>query len=201
MKEKMTWEFVKGLFKQNPIFRLILGLCPALAVSSAVENAIAMGAATTFVLLGAELVVSTFKQYIPHKIRIPSYIMIIGTFVTIASLVMKAYTPKLNEALGIYLPLIVVNCIILGRIESFASKNTIPKSLMDALGMGIGFTLGLVIISLIREILGTMQINMFGLTLLKLPFEPAMAFILPTGALLVVGLLLGMYNHITRDAR
>lgn len=199
MTEKtLTWEFVKGLFKYNPIFRLALGLCPALAVSTTLDNAFAMGAATIFVLLGSGIIVSIFKDKIPNKIRIPSFIIIIATFVTIASLLMQAFFPVLNKALGIYLPLIVVNCIILGRVEAFSSKNPIQRSILDALGMGVGFTLALALISVIRELLGTMQLKLFGLTLLKLPFEPAIIFILAPGALLVVGLLLGLFNHISQ---
>ncbi len=194
MSKGLRWEFVKGLFRYNPIFRLVLGLCPALAISSALDNAFAMGAAATFVLLGSELIVALFKDRIPAKVRIPGYIIIIATFVTIASLFMQAFSPELDKALGIYVPLIVVNCIILGRVEAFASKHNMLRSLLDALGMGVGFTLGLVLISFIRELLGTMQLRLFGLALLKLPFEPALVFILPAGALLVVGLLLGLFN-------
>ncbi len=193
-KNNLTWEFVKGLFKENPIFKLALGLCPALAVSSALDNAFAMGAAATFVLIGSEIIVALFKDKIPEKVRIPSYIIIIATFVTMASLFMQAFSPALNKSLGIYVPLIVVNCIILGRVEAFASKQPLNKSIMDALGMGVGFTLGLALISAIRELLGTMQLKLFGLTLLTLPAEPALIFILPPGALLVMGLLLGFFN-------
>ena len=197
-EKKLSWEFVKGLFAQNPIFRLVLGLCPTLAVSSALDNAFAMGAATLFVLLGSGIIVSLFKDKIPNKIRIPSYIIIIATFVTIASLFMQAYTPELNKALGIYVPLIVVNCIILGRVEAFSSKNDLKRSVLDALGMGVGFTLGLALISFIRELLGTMKVSLFGLTIIpQLPSQQAIVFILPAGALLVMGLLLGLFNVIS----
>ncbi|MFH1642484.1 MAG: electron transport complex subunit RsxE [Nanoarchaeota archaeon] len=199
--KKLSYEFVKGLFKYNPIFRLALGLCPALAVSSTLDNAIAMGAALTFVLLGSELVVSAFKNHIPHKIRIPGYIIIVATFVTIASLLMQAFSPVLNAALGIYVPLIVVNCIILGRVEAFSSRNSLKRSLFDALGIGTGFTLALMVISIFRELLGTMQLKFFGFTILSLPFEPAIIFILAPGALLVVGLLLGLFNHISKEVQ
>ena len=160
-----------------------------------------MGAAATFVLLGSGLIVSIFKNKIPDRIRIPSFIIIIATFVTIASLFMQAFSPKLNKALGIYVPLIVVNCIILGRVEAFSSKNDLKSSLLDALGMGVGFTLALALISFIRELLGTMQVKLFGLTLLRLPFEPAIVFILAPGALLVMGLLLGFFNIISQKKK
>jgi electron transport complex protein RnfE len=192
----MNKEFVKGIFKNNPVFCLVLGLCPALAVSNRVENALTMSMAVVFVLLCSEIMISLAKKWIPREVRIPSYIVIIATFVTIASLVMQAYIPALNRALGIYVPLIVVNCIILGRAEAFASRHSVKDSIYDALGMGIGFTLALTLISLIREILGTMQLQVFGLTMFKLPMEPAIVFILAPGALLIMGLLLALFNFL-----
>lgn len=184
-------EFTKGLIKENPTFVLALGLCPTLAVSVTVVNGIGMGIAATFVLLGSSIIVSLIRDFIPEKIRIPCYIVIIATFVTIAELVMKAYSPILDRALGIYVPLIVVNCMVLGRAEAFACKNNLIKSFFDGLGMGVGFTLALILISAIREFLGSGQI--LGQTLIK-GFEPIFVFGMPPGALLVIGLLLGFFN-------
>jgi electron transport complex protein RnfE len=186
-------EFTKGIIKENPTFVLALGLCPTLAVSVSVTNAIGMGIAATFVLLGSSLIISLVRDFIPDKIRIPCYIVIIATFVTIAELCMKAYSPALNRSLGIYVPLIVVNCIVLGRAEAFACKNNLTRSFFDGLGMGVGFTLALILISAIREFLGTGQI--LGHTLIK-GFEPVFVLGMPSGALLVIGLLLGFFNFI-----
>jgi electron transport complex protein RnfE len=190
------WELMKGLFKENPVFCLVLGLCPFLAVSTSLDNAIGMGAAATFVLVCSNFIISLVRKKVPDKIRIPIFIVVIASFVTIASLVMQAYLPVLNKALGIYVPLIVVNCIILGRAEAFASKNNIIKSTLDGLGMGIGFTLSLLLISFIREFLGTGSLKLFGYTLVSVPMDPAVIFILAPGALLVMGLLLGLFAHI-----
>lgn len=184
-------EFTKGLIKENPTFVLVLGLCPTLAVSVSVANGIGMGIAATFVLLGSSIMISLVRDFIPDKIRIPCYIVIIATFVTIIELCMKAYSPVLDRALGIYVPLIVVNCIVLGRAEAFACKNNLASSFFDGLGMGIGFTLALILISAIREFLGSGQI--LGHILIK-GFEPIFVFGMPSGALLVIGLLLGFFN-------
>jgi len=184
-------EFTKGIIKENPTFVLVLGLCPTLAVSVSVANGIGMGIAATFVLLGSSFIVSLVKDFIPDKIRIPCYIVIIATFVTIAELCMKAYSPVLDRALGIYVPLIVVNCIVLGRAEAFACKNSVARSFFDGLGMGLGFTLALILISAIREFLGTGQL--LGHVLIK-GFEPIFVLGMPSGALLVIGLLLGFFN-------
>jgi len=186
-------EFTKGIIKENPTFVLALGLCPTLAVSVSVVNAIGMGVAATFVLLGSSVIISLVKDFIPNKIRIPCFIVIIATFVTVIELCLKAYSPVLNRALGIYVPLIVVNCIVLGRAEAFACKNNFLSALFDGLGMGVGFTLALIFISAIREILGSGQI--LGHTLIK-GFEPVFVFGMPSGALLVIGLLLGLFNLI-----
>ncbi|MFA5200192.1 MAG: electron transport complex subunit E [Candidatus Omnitrophota bacterium] len=184
-------EFTKGIIKENPTFVLALGLCPTLAVSVTVANGIGMGIAATFVLLGSSIIVSLIKNFIPDRVRIPCYIVIIATFVTIAELSMKAYSPVLDRALGIYVPLIVVNCMVLGRAEAFACKNSLTRSFFDGLGMGVGFTLALILISAIREFLGAGQI--LGHTLIK-GFEPVFVFGMPSGALLVIGLLLGFFN-------
>jgi electron transport complex, RnfABCDGE type, E subunit len=151
----MIKDFTNGIVKVNPIFVLALGLCPALAISTSIDNAIGMGAAVIFVLLFSNLMISLIRNVIPKEVRIPCFIVIIATFVTIVSLALQAYLPALNESLGIYVPLIVVNCIILGRAEAFASKNPVSRSVLDALGIGLGFTLSLIIISIIRELLGT----------------------------------------------
>jgi len=184
-------EFTKGIIKENPTFVLALGLCPTLAVSVTVVNGIGMGIAATFVLLGSSLIVSLIRDFIPDKIRIPCYIVIIATFVTIAELCMKAYSPVLDRALGIYVPLIVVNCIVLGRAEAFACKNKLSSSFLDGLGMGVGFTLALILISAIREFLGSGKL--LGHTIIN-GFEPVFVFGMPSGALLVIGLLLGFFN-------
>ena len=196
MEQNNFWELMKGLFKENPVFCLVLGLCPFLAVSTSLDNATGMGAAATFVLICSNFIISLIRKKVPDKIRIPIFIVVIASFVTIASLVMQAYLPVLNKALGIYVPLIVVNCIILGRAEAFASKNNVLRSTLDGLGMGIGFTLSLLLISFIREFLGTGSLKLFGYTLVNVPMEPAMIFILAPGALLVMGLLLGLFAHI-----
>lgn len=184
-------EFLKGIIKENPTFVLILGLCPTLAVSSTVINGVGMGIAATFVLLGSNVIVSLIKNIIPERIRIPCFIVVIATFVTITELIMKAYSPALNRALGIYVPLIVVNCVVLGRAEAYASKQTVTNSLFDGLGMGAGFTLALILISAIREILGSGRI--WGYIVVK-GFEPAFVLGMPSGALLIIGLLLGLFN-------
>jgi len=192
--KRLFQEFSKGITQENPIFRLALGLCPALAVSTSVVNGFGMGVAATFVLLGSNIIVSSIKDFIPTKIRIPCFIVIIATFVTIVELVMKAYFPALSKSLGIFVPLIVVNCIVLGRAEAFASKHSIVKSLFDGLGMGAGFTIALVFISAIRESLGNG--TLLGLVIVK-GFEPALLFILAPGALLVIGILIGIVNYLT----
>jgi electron transport complex protein RnfE len=189
--QRLFKEFLKGIITENPTFVLALGLCPTLAVSVSVSNGIGMGFAATFVLLGSNIIISLIRKIVPDKIRIPCFIVIIATFVTIAELVMKAYSPALDRALGIYVPLIVVNCIVLGRAEAYAQKQTVLNSLFDALGMGVGFTLALILISGIREFLGTGKL--FGHVLIK-AFEPAFVLGLPSGALLVIGLLLGFFN-------
>jgi len=194
-------EFTKGIIKENPIFVMVLGLCPALAVSNQVVNALGMGAGTIFVMLGANISVSLLKDFIPQKVRIPSFIVIIASFVTIVDLSMQAFTPALSRNLGVFVQLIVVNCAILGRAEAFASKNTLKDSILDALGMGIGFTIGLVLIALIREVLGAGTITIFPIgawdgviTIPLIAQSPALVLALPAGAMLVVGYLKAMFN-------
>ena len=153
-KKTLLQEFTKGIIKENPVLRLVLGTCATLAVSTAASNAIGMGLATTFVLICSNAVISLLRRVIPDKVRIPSYITIIAGFVTIVQMFIKAYSPDLDKALGIYLPLIVVNCIILGRAEMFANKNPVLPSIIDGLGMGVGFTATLLLMGIIRELLG-----------------------------------------------
>lgn len=190
--KQLIKEFTKGISIENPTFALVLGLCPTLAVSTSVNNAIGMGIAATFVLLGSNIIISSLRRLIPDQIRIPCFIVIIATFVTINELMMKAYFPVLNRSLGIFVPLIVVNCIVLGRAEAFACKQPVLASVFDALGMGVGFTIALVIIACIRESLGAGKI--LGMTLIK-GFEPAAILILAPGALLTLGLLIALVNY------
>lgn len=201
-------EFIKGIYKENPVFRLALGLCPVLAVSTSISNAIGMGAATTFVLLSSNTIISLLILFFSkilseegqksiNKIRIPMFIVVIASFVTIVEMVMSAYFPALSESLGIFIPLIVVNCIILGRAEGFASKNSLVSSVMDALGMGIGFTLALIAIAAFRELLGSGQL--LGVNFFGGDYKPVLLMILPPGAFLVIGLYLGILHWL--DAR
>ncbi|MCB9359133.1 electron transport complex subunit RsxE [Candidatus Woesearchaeota archaeon] len=187
-------EFWKGITKLNPVFVAALGLCPVLATTTSMDNAIGMGVAATFVLVCSSIFVSLLRKMIPDNVRIPVFIVIIATFVTIAQLFMKAYSPALDKSLGIFVPLIVVNCIILGRAESFFSKNNIVRSMLDALGAGLGFTLAILLISGIRELLGTGELIIFGIKILAIPITPAVIFILAPGALLTMGLLLALFN-------
>jgi len=192
-----TKEFIKGLITSNPIFVLALGLCPALATTTSLENALGLSAAVTFVLLASSTMISLIRKFIPGTVRIPVFIIIIATFVTVANMLFQAYIPTIYNALGIYLPLIVAYCIVLGRAEAFASKNKVSRSIADALGIGIGFTLALILIASIREILGTGGISIFGNDLFTLPGlgdNPIYIFILPAGAFLVVGLLLALFR-------
>jgi len=191
---RLSGEFIKGIWTENPTFRIILGLCPTLAVSTSVVNGLGMGIASTFVLLGSSIFVSLIRGIVPEKVRIPCFIVTIATFVTIADLFMKAYAPFLSRSLGMYVPLIVVNCIVLGRAEAFSSKHPPLASFLDALGMGVGFTWALVLISAIRESLGNGTI--FGFYICK-NFSPPLFMILAPGALLTIGLLIGLLNHIT----
>ena len=201
-------EFSKGIIKENPIFVVLLGLCPALGVSTRVINSLGMGAGVIFVLLGSNIFVSLLKDFIPTKVRIPAYIVIIASFVTIVEMVMQAFLPDLYDSLGVFVPLIVVNCIILGRAEAFASRNTLFLSIIDALGMGIGFTLGLLLISFIREVLGNGTITLFPIGnfsgTIELPFlagHPVRVIGLPAGALLVMGYLKALFNYISMKQR
>jgi len=194
MKKQVTlWrEFFKGIWEINPTFKQILGTCPTLAVTVSVENGIAMALATTFVLAFSSLFISIVRKLIPNQVRIAAYIVIIAAFVTVADLVMKAKFPELSKSLGPFIPLIVVNCIILGRAEAFASKNTPLRSFLDALGNGAGFLLSLTVMSSIRELIGSRSI--LGYQILPNGFEPLLVMILPAGAFITFGLLMGFSN-------
>lgn len=189
--KKLFFEFKKGITIENPTFALVLGLCPTLAVSTNVTNAIGMGIAATFVLLGSNIIISSLREFIPDRIRIPCFIVVIATFVTIVELLMKAFAPALSLALGIFVPLIVVNCIVLGRAEAFACKNGVLASICDALGMGVGFTLALIIISAIREIIGSGTILGY---IINKQYEPVLMFVVAPGALFTLGILIGIIN-------
>ena len=191
--------FIRGLWEEVPIFRLLLGLCPTLAVTTSLINGIGMGLATTSVLVGSNLVISILRKAIPNKIRIPAFIVVIASFVTVVDLLMHAYTPDLHRALGIFIPLIVVNCIILGRAEAFASKYDIGRSILDGAGMGIGFTLVLCVLGSVRELVGSGSIG--GLAVAPESFRPVLIFILPPGGFIALALLLAAFNKIdTRRA-
>lgn len=183
-------EYLKGLWEENPVFRQLLGMCPTLAVSNAVINGIAMGLATSFVLIFSSLAVASIKKLIPNQVRIASYIVIIASFVTIADRFLAAFFPPISKALGPYVPLIVVNCIILGRQEAFSSRNSVGRSLIDALGMSSGFILALLVLSSIREILGSG--TFLGHTVLGTWFKPWIIMLLPAGAFISFGILLGI---------
>lgn len=185
-------EIKRGIVTENPIFVLALGLCPALGVSTSVVNGLGMGLAATFVLICSNIIISLVKNFIPSQVRIPSYIVVIATFVTIVEMVMEAYLPALFNTLGLFIPLIVVNCVILGRAEAYASKHNVFKSALDGLVMGLGFTVGLVILSMIREILGA---NKFmGFTFIP-EFEPMTIFILAPGGFFTIAFVIGLINY------
>ncbi len=188
----LSKEFLKGLWDDNPVLRMLLGLCPTLAVTNSAINGLSMGLATTFVLLSSSIIISLLRKVIPHQVRIAGYIVIIATFVTVADKFLAAYLPEISKALGPYVPLIVVNCLILGRQEAFSSKNGVGRSIIDALGMGLGFVFVLVVLGSIREILGSA--TLFNIQVLGDWFNPWMIMILPPGAFLTLGLLIGLGN-------
>lgn len=185
-------ELKRGILTENPILILALGLCPALAVSTSVENGLGMGIAATFVLTCSNIIIAMIKGFIPDKIRIPCFIIVIATFVTIVQLVMEAYTPALYKQLGIFVPLIVVNCIILGRAEAFASKNKVFNSFIDGIVMGLGFTVSLCILSIIREILGSNKL--LGLNFIP-GYKPMTIFILAPGGFFTIAFVMGLVNY------
>lgn len=188
-------EFTKGLIISNPVFVLALGLCPTLAISTSIDNALGMSLGVLIVLLGSNIIIAAVRNFVPTITRIPIFIVIIATLVTVVSLIFHAFLPSTYEALGIYLPLITVNCIILGRAEAFASKNPMSASIADALGITVGFMLALLLISFIRQILGTGSLDVFGMHLFTLPGlgeHPITIFVLPYGAFLVIGVIMGI---------
>ena len=200
-KKKSIGAIIKnGLLDENPTFRLVLGTCPTLAVTTSAINGVGMGLAATFVLVFSNLVISLLRNFIPDNVRIPSFIVVISTFVTIVQMIMKAYLPALNESLGLFIPLIVVNCIILARAEAFASKNGPVASIAAGIGMGLGFTCALTIIGCIRELIGSGSI--FGINILGSAYEPMLLILMPAGGFLMFGLILGIVNAITsRNSR
>ncbi len=187
--------FLKGIFTENPVFVLVLGMCPVLAITTSVLNALGMGLAFTAVLIMSNLIISLIRKFIPNDIRIPAYIVVIATLVTIVDMVMHAYTYNIYESLGIFIPLIVVNCVVLGRAEAFASKNGVFSSIIDAVGMGVGYTIAIIIISSVREILGSGTFLGFDVTPFNL-VTPATIFVIAPGAFITLGLLLGTINSI-----
>ena len=194
-KRSYLKEFTKGIVKENPVLCLVLGTCPTLAVTTSASNAIGMGLAATMVLVCSNAVISALRKFIPDKVRIPAYITVIAGFVTIVQMLVKAFAPAINDSLGIFLPLIVVNCIILGRAEMFAGKNPVVPSILDGLGMGVGFTAALLLMGMIRELLGSG--TLFGAQIL--PFQ-ILIFILPPGGFFVFGMLIMLANKLNTRA-
>jgi electron transport complex protein RnfE len=191
-------EFNKGIIKENPVLRLVLGMCPTLAVTTRAINGVAMGCAVIFVLLGSNIVISLIRKVIPTKVRIPVFIVVIASFVTTVDLLMAGFFFELHKVLGIFIPLIVVNCIILGRAEAFASKHSILDSVFDALGMGIGFTLALTVLGSVREILGNGTIFGFDL-LMSVGYQKFIIMLLPPGGFIALGLMMGLMNKLTKE--
>jgi electron transport complex protein RnfE len=205
MKNKHVKELTKGIFKENPTFVLLLGLCPTLGVTTMVSNAIGMGFSVLFVLTCSNIMISMLRKVIPDSVRIPSYIVIIASFVTIIEMILHAFLPEIYTSLGVFLPLIVVNCIILGRAEAFANKNTVFDSILDAIGMGIGFMLALILIAAIREILGSGTITLFPMGtfsgVITVPFInrwPIRVMTLAPGALLLMGYLKAYFEFYSK---
>lgn len=199
MKEKrpsMGSVFLNGIINENPTFRLVLGVCPTLAVTTSAINAVGMGAAVIFVLVFSNAIISLLRNFIPDKVRIPAFIAVICTFVTMVEMIMNAFLPSIAQSLGMFIPLIVVNCIILARAEAFASKNSVVYSIADGFGMGLGFTLAVTIIAIIREVLGAGTI--FGVSVLGAGFQPMLLMLLAPGGFITFGIVLGVVNLITR---
>lgn len=193
-KKSLAKEFSKGIIIENPVLRLVLGTCPTLAVTTSVESALGMGAAAAIVLVCSNIVISALRKVIPQKVRIPAFIVVIAGFVSIVQMLVKAFLPQIDEQLGVYLPLIVVNCIILGRAEAFASKNPVLASAVDGLGMGIGFTAALLAMGTIRELLGAG--TFFGAQVIPASISPMIIFILPPGGFFVFGMLIALSNKL-----
>jgi len=197
MKEKTNvFKIIKnGLLDENPTFRLVLGTCPTLAITTAITNGIGMGLAATFVLIFSNVFVAALKDFIPNKVRIPAFVVVIATFVIIVQLFLKAYVPSLDKSLGIFIPLIVVNCIIIARSEAFASKNGVAASFYDGVGIGLGFTIAITLIAAIRELLGNG--TFFGMPVFGEGFQPALIMIMAPGGFLTFGFVLAIFNKIT----
>ena len=187
-------DFTRGLWKENAVFKLLLGMCPTLAVTTSAENALGMGLATTFVLVCSNIAVALMRKLIPSAVRIPAFIIIIASFVTVVQLSMEAWVYDLYQALGIFIPLIVVNCLILGRAEAFASKNPVSRAIFDGFGMGMGFTLALFILGSVRELFGSGAI--LGFNIFGTGYQPVLLMILPPGAFITLGLLLATMNKL-----
>lgn len=194
---KFMKTLTNGIIAENPVFRLLLGMCSALAITTSAANSIGMGIAVTFVLVGSNICISLLRNVIPAKIRIPCFVVVIATFVTIVQMVLEAYVPSLFQSLGVFIPLIVVNCIILGRAEAFASKSSVWLSIADGFGMGIGYTIAILIIGIIREILGAGTI--FGISIFGAHYMPMLIMILPPGSFLLLGALIGILNKIQEN--
>lgn len=195
-KKSLGKVFFNGIIPENPTFRLVLGTCPTLAVTTSALNGLGMGAAATFVLVCSNVAISMLRKFIPDQVRIPAFIVVICTFVTMVQLLMQAFVPSLYESLGLFIPLIVVNCIILARAEAFASKNSPLPSALDGLGMGCGFTLALTLMGAIRELIGNGSV--FGMQLLGASYEPMLLIVLASGGFFTFGLLLGLFNLIVK---
>ncbi len=197
--KKSFQELLKGFWKENPILVMVLGMCPTLAVTTSAINGLTMGLAVVFVLTASSVIISIVRNIIPKEVRIPTFIVIIATFVTMVDLFLKAFLPDLSKALGPFIPLIVVNCIILGRAEAFASKNNVWLSFLDAIGVSLGFTVTLIFLGGVREILGMK--TFFGMKVLGNNFEPMIIMLLPPGAFLTLGFMLGAKNLIDRKLK
>ncbi len=195
MKNKALNTVLNGILRENPVFALVLGMCPTLATTTSAINGMSMGLATTFVLVCSNVVISLLKNLIPDKVRIPAFIVVIATFVTMVQLLMQAYLPAIYEVLGLFIPLIVVNCIVLGRAEAFAAKNTVGLSALDGLGMGLGFTLSLTVIGAVRELLGTG--SLFGMNLYSETYG-MLIFVLAPGAFIVLGYLMALVQKLLK---
>jgi len=195
--KQLVADFKNGLWAENPVIRLVIGMCPTLAVTNTSVNGLAMGLATSFVLISSEIVISLIKNLIPANVRIPSFILIIATFVTFTDYFLKAFFPGIAASLSIFIPLIVVNCLILGRQEAFASKNPTNRAIADGIGMGIGFTWVLTLLGAIREFFGMGSI--FGIQLLGEWYRPMVVMVLPAGAFITLGILVGIMNQISRE--
>ena len=196
-KKSLFKEFSKGIVIENPVLRLVLGTCPTLATTTSVRSALGMGLAASIVLVCSNIVISALRKVIPSKVRIPAYIVVIAAFVTIVQMLVKAFTPELDEQLGVYLPLIVVNCILLGRAEAFAGKNPVLASAVDGLGMGVGFTAALFLMGTVREVLGAG--SFLGMSIPVLSQNPMLIFILPPGGFFVFGILMACVNRLAES--